>query len=102
MKNCCNLKLQKYKNIDPSVDILKAVAEPNRLRVLYILSQKEICVCELAKMLDLAFNLISFHLKTLKNVGILDKKRVGNQIFYFIKPEWEKRVDQFFSFIGIK
>ncbi len=102
MINCCSQETEYYKNIDTSISILKAVSEPNRLRVLCILSKNKICVCDLANKLDLAFNLISFHLKTLKTVGILDKKREGNQIFYFIKPEWKSRVEHFFNFIGIK
>ncbi|MBN1915465.1 helix-turn-helix transcriptional regulator [Candidatus Dojkabacteria bacterium] len=59
------------------------------------------CVCELSEKLGISRNLLSFHLKTLYKAGILDKRRDGNQIFFFIKNKWKKRVSYFFSFVGI-
>jgi DNA-binding transcriptional ArsR family regulator len=102
MKNCCNPVVKTLGNIKSPIDILKAVSEPNRLQILHILSKNNICVCEIAKKLGLAYNLVSFHLKTLSTVGILDKKRNGNQIFYFIRPEWENRIEYFFLFVDLK
>lgn len=102
MKNCCNQGTKNYTKIEESIELLKAVSDPNRLRVLCALSKTEICVCKLAEKLNISRNLLSFHLKTLFDSGILDKKRVGNQIFFYIKDEWKGRVSHFFSFVGIK
>jgi len=63
-------------------DFLKVIAEENRLRILKILYKEEICVCKLAKSLGLAQNLVSHHLKVLEQSNLLEKDRVGNQIFY--------------------
>ena len=101
MKACCTKGTKNYKNIDLSIPIIKAVNETNRLRILCVLTKEDICVCELGKKLNLAHNLISFHLKTLFDVGILDKRREGNQFFYFINPSWKKRVNYFFKFMGV-
>lgn len=102
MNECCVPSTNNSKLIDESIDLLNAVCEPNRLRVLCVLSQNKICVCDLAKELKLASNLLSFHLKVLFEVGILDKRREGNQIFYFIQQDWRTRVEHFFIFIGTK
>lgn len=101
MDSCCDKSSKNFKQIDNSIDLLKAVTEPNRLRILCILSKMVICVCDLAKRLDASHNLISHHLKTLYEVGVLDKRRKGNQIFYFIKDEWKPRIKHLFDFVKI-
>lgn len=101
MDYCCNKSSKHFKQIDKSVDLLNAVTEPNRLRILCILSKMDICVCDLAKKLDASHNLISHHLKTLYEVGVLDKRRDGNQFFYFIKEEWKSRIKHLFNLVMI-
>lgn len=102
MDNCCSQGTKNYSKIESSIEVLKAVSEPNRLRVLCTLSKFDICVCDLAKQMGVSHNLISFHLKTLYEVGILNKKRNGNQIFYCINQEWKERIKYFFKFMDIK
>lgn len=102
MKTCCKKGTKEFNDIAISSDVLKAISEPNRLKILCILYKKDICVCKMAKELDVSRNLVSFHLRKLYEVGILDKKREGNQIFFFIKKSWEKRLQNLFSFLGIK
>lgn len=102
MSTCCSKGTENHDKIESSVELLKAVSEPNRLRVLCTLSRTDLCVCELAQKLEISRHLLSFHLKTLYESGILDKKRDGNQIFFFIKDDWKDRVKYFFKFVGIK
>lgn len=87
MDDCCIKGTKNFEKFDKAIDKVKAVLEPNRLRVLCILSKKNICVCDLAKKMEISHNLLSFHLKTLFEAGILNKHRKGNQIFYFIKAD---------------
>jgi len=94
-------KVSNNEQINKSVAFLKAVAEPNRLRILWVLSQMDICVCALGKKLDVSHNLVSHHLKRLYDAGILDKRRDGNQFFYFIKDELRERVMNLFKFVQI-
>lgn len=82
--------------------ILKIISEPNRLKILCILSKLDICVCDIAKKMEVSHNLISFHLKILYEVGILNKKRTGNKIFYCISKEWRPRIKHLFKFIDTK
>lgn len=78
-----------------STDLLKAVAEPNRLRILCLLSDGSNCVGEISKRLHLPHNLVSFHLKNLLEVDILEKERDGNRSIYSINREMEKYVKSF-------
>ena len=71
-------------NTEIDVNLIKTVSEVNRIKILQDLYNEDICVCELAKKLDIAYSLISFHLKELYKVGILNKKRDGN--FYNSEP----------------
>jgi ArsR family transcriptional regulator, lead/cadmium/zinc/bismuth-responsive transcriptional repressor len=102
MNICCQENNKINKKIEESVDLLKAVSEPNRLRILCVLSKEKICVCDLAEKLGIQQNLLSFHLKTLFEVGILEKFREGNSIYYAIKKEWEKKIESIFKFLDIK
>ena len=102
MDKCCLKGTENFEKITKSLEILKAVSEPNRLRVLCTLSKTDICVCDLAKKMEVSHNLLSFHLKTLFGAGILDKRRNGNQIFYFINQEWKDRIKSFFKFMNIQ
>jgi len=102
MDICCKNNSQHYIKIEKSVDLLKAISEPNRLRILYTLSKDKICVCKLADRVGIPQNLMSFHLKTLHGVGILEKIREGNNIYYVIAEKWNKKIENIFQFLDIK
>ncbi len=93
----CNFKncRANCKKIGDSVEILKAVGEPNRLRILCVLSEGATSVGEISKRLHLEHNLVSFHLKNLLEVGILAREREGNRSIYSVKKGKEKSVQSF-------
>ena len=63
-------------------DLLKTIAENNRLKIICLLGRGEKCVCEIMALLDLPNNLMSHHLKVLTKAGILLKRKEGRFIFY--------------------
>jgi len=64
----------------------KALGEPNRLRILAHLQQGESCVCEVQEALDIPANLLSHHLKVLREAGIVTGTRRGRWIDYRVEP----------------
>jgi ArsR family transcriptional regulator len=54
---------------------LKVLAEPKRLRILHMLMEGVQCNCELGDALDMAPNLISHHLRVLREAGLVDVER---------------------------
>lgn len=54
---------------------LKALAEPNRLRIIGLLMEGVQCNCELGDALGMAPNLISHHLRVLREIGLVDVER---------------------------
>jgi ArsR family transcriptional regulator len=62
-------------NLPSLADQLKVLAEPNRLRILHMLIEGVQCNCELGDALDMAPNLISHHLRVLREAGLVDVER---------------------------
>ncbi len=65
-----------------AIDLLKALAEPIRLEIIESLSTGEKCVCELMQETDLAQSKISFHLKVLKQAGVITDRQSGRWVYY--------------------
>jgi ArsR family transcriptional regulator len=66
---------------------LKAVADETRIRILHHLGGDERCVCELTEALDIGQSLLSFHLRILKEAGLVSDHRAGRWSYYVIEPE---------------
>ncbi|BCO08288.1 hypothetical protein GF1_06640 [Desulfolithobacter dissulfuricans] len=64
------------------IRVMKALSDPNRVRVLKILQQGELCVCEIQQVLGLAQSTVSKHLKILEDAGMVDRTRQGAWIIY--------------------
>lgn len=62
--------------------VLKALADPSRLRIVNILSHKPVCVCDLQSVLGLAQPFISRHLAYLRKVGLVRDQREGARVCY--------------------
>lgn len=67
--------------------LFHALSDETRLRILERLRQGEGCVCELTDALDAAQSRLSFHLKTLKNAGLVTDRREGRWMYYSIDPD---------------
>jgi len=68
--------------------ILRALADPTRLRILSLLRQGEICVCHLYEALRLPQPTVSRHLAYLRRHGLVRTRRAGVWIYYSL-PEGE-------------
>ena len=72
---------------DQARALLKALADPLRLQVIEALAGGERCVCDLTSDLGLAQSKLSFHLKVLKEAGLLADRQEGRWIYYRLRPE---------------
>lgn len=59
-----------------------ALSDPIRIRVLELLRQQELCVCDLCDALEVNQSKLSFHLKTLKEAGLVHSRQEGRWIYY--------------------
>ncbi len=61
---------------------MKALSDPNRVRVLKLLENKALCVCEITEVLGLAQPTVSSHMKILEDAGLVKKDRQGTWMIY--------------------
>ena len=69
-----------------TINIFKALSDPNRLRILKALQSKTLCVCEIREMLKLANSTVSEHLRILKETGFIIEEKEGKWVNYLIHP----------------
>jgi ArsR family transcriptional regulator, arsenate/arsenite/antimonite-responsive transcriptional repressor len=69
--------------------VMKAMADKNRLRILKMLQQRKMCVCEIREVLGLSQPSVSKHLKILKDAGIITDDQEGLWTNYYINSQNE-------------
>lgn len=67
--------------------LFHALSDETRLRILERLRRGERCVCELTDALDAAQSRLSFHLRILKEAGLVTDRRDGRWSYYAVNPE---------------
>lgn len=65
----------------------QALSDEKRLRILECLRDGEECVCDLTEALDVGQSLLSFHLKKLKEAGLVRHRRQGRWSYYSLDPD---------------
>ena len=71
---------------DAQARAFKALGEPTRLRILAHLQAGESCACKVQEALDVPANLLSHHLKVLREAGLVHGTRRGRWIDYRVEP----------------
>jgi ArsR family transcriptional regulator len=69
------------------INQLKALSDTNRFRIVMMLMERPLCVCELLQALDIAGGTLSNHLKILKNAGLINQRKDGRWIEYHLKED---------------
>jgi len=73
--------------LDENTKLFKALSDPNRLRILKMLQMKELCVCEITEVLQLATSTVSKHLSILKEAGFITESKSGKWVNYQVNSE---------------
>lgn len=92
-------KLEKVKRNLPDEDSLCALAElfkvfgdSSRIRILSALSEEEICVCDLAQVLNMTQSAVSHQLNILKRSKLVKAKRDGKSVFYSLDDDHVRKI----------
>jgi ArsR family transcriptional regulator len=67
---------------DRSIELFHALSDETRLEIIELLRRGERCVCELTDTLDAAQSRLSFHLRVLKDAGIVRDRKDGRWVYY--------------------
>ena len=63
-------------------EFFSLLGDANRLRILSLLAQKELCVCDLAATLDMTESAVSHQLRTLRAMRLVSYRKQGRNVFY--------------------
>ena len=74
-----------------------ALSDETRLEIVRLLSHGERCVCELQDVLGAAQSRLSFHLKTLKDAGLVTDRREGRWVYYTVNRAALDEIAEFAS-----
>ena len=69
------------------LNITKALAEENRLRILLALDGRELCVCQIIEFLELAPSTVSKHMAVLRQARLVDGRKEGRWMYYRLADE---------------
>lgn len=99
----CKKKLQKAENSFERLSrILTLTGNEVRLKILYLLEEEnELCVCDLADVLEMTIPAVSQHLRKLKDGNILQTRRKGQTIYYSLKDEHLEIIKPLFEHITV-
>lgn len=64
--------------------ITKALADESRLRILLLLSQGELCVCQIIAIIGLAPSTVSKHMSILHQAGLVESRKTGRWVYYHL------------------
>lgn len=78
-------------------NLLKLISDKSRLKILCILKNSELCVCELMKETKLSQSLISHHLKDLKDANLVSDRKEGKWVHYSLTDEGKRITNLLFK-----
>ena len=90
---CCAPMVSEALSPDGAADmakVFKVLGDPVRLRVLSLIAARkggEVCVCEITDAFDLTGPTISYHLRQLREAGLVDCQRRATWVYYWIVPD---------------
>lgn len=68
-------------------DLFKLIGDTTRCRILFALDQKEMCVCDLANVLDMTKSSVSHQLAVLRRSGVVKCRKSGKEVYYTLDDD---------------
>jgi ArsR family transcriptional regulator len=75
-----------------AAELFKALGDETRLKIVYLLTQRELCVCDLASILELTAPAVSHHLRLLRALRLVRPRREGKMVYYALRGEHTQNV----------
>lgn len=81
--------------------IFKALGEPTRLKIIKLLADRELCVCDLEEVMQISQPRISQHLKVLKHAGLVNERKEGQRSICSLNRDLlSKSIERFEQYIN--
>ncbi|AFZ54705.1 MAG: metalloregulator ArsR/SmtB family transcription factor [Geminocystis sp.] len=75
----------------------RALSDTIRIKVLELLSTRELCVCEISEVLDISQSKLSFHLKTLREANLVNSRQQGKWTYYSLNLSQLVALEQYLA-----
>ena len=73
-------------------DLFRVFGDTTRIKILYVLFESEMCVCDIAQLLGMTQSAISHQLRALKNARLVKSRRDGKTVFYSLADDHVKTI----------
>ena len=73
-------------------ELFRIFGDSTRIRILYVLFESEMCVCDIAQLLGMTQSAISHQLRALKNARLVKARREGKTVFYALADDHVKTI----------
>ncbi|MFQ6087848.1 MAG: ArsR/SmtB family transcription factor [Candidatus Methanofastidiosia archaeon] len=92
---CCVYPTRDEKFIQNLSEMLKALSDDQRLKLLYLMKDfGEICNCECDLSLDIRQSTVSHHISILKKAGLIEDRKEGKWAFYSLKEKTSRLLEE--------
>jgi ArsR family transcriptional regulator len=88
----------KEEELEKLSQIFKILGDPTRIKILWTLDNHEMCVCDIANVLNMTKSSISHQLATLRSSGIVKYRKSGKEVYYMLDDDHVKKLYE----IGLK
>lgn len=75
-----------------AAELLKVFGDPTRIRIIFVLGQSEMCVCDIADLLGMTQSAISHQLRVLKQARLVKARRSGKTMFYSLCDDHVQKI----------
>ncbi|SFD71766.1 DNA-binding transcriptional regulator, ArsR family [Paenibacillus catalpae] len=89
--NLANARVEEKTAFDLA-ELFKALGDPTRVKMIYALLDRELCVHDLCQVLDMAQSAVSHQLRYLRNVRIVKRRKAGKTVYYSLDDDHVKEI----------
>ncbi len=76
------------------VTFSKALADPTRLRIVHLVMEQALCVCELADIMEMPQSSVSSHVQVIRKAGLLESEKCEKWTYFRIRPPLKKLIGE--------
>lgn len=86
-ENVNNMELLNEETVINLAEFFKVFGDSTRIKIIHVLSQKEMCVCDIAELLNLTQSATSHQLRFLRQNKLVHSRKVGKMVYYSLDDE---------------
>ena len=73
-------------------DFYKALSDSTRIKIINVINESELCVCDIASILNMTKSAVSHQLKNLREMNLIKSRKQGKEVYYSLADEHVKEV----------